>query len=72
MQFFDAGGMASPGKIPNAKLQIPNKFQFSNDQEAFLQFRIWTIGSYLLFGACYLVLPLLTHAFVALLRRIHF
>jgi hypothetical protein len=46
-------------KIPNHKLQIPNKSRapISNDQKDFcLKFRIWVIGIYLLFGAWDLVL----------------
>jgi hypothetical protein len=56
-------------EIPNAKLQIPNKFQISNDQSAFLLFQIWTIGFYLLFGACDLVLLLGNQTFVSIFAQ---
>jgi hypothetical protein len=61
-------------EIPSTKLQIPNKSQISisNNQNAFLLFGIWTIGIYLLFGACNLVLLLRNQPFVAILRTISF
>jgi hypothetical protein len=59
-------------EIPNHKSQIPNKSQISisNDQNAFPMMGVWTIGIYLLFGACNLVLLHCTQHPLAILRKI--
>jgi hypothetical protein len=59
-------------EIPNHKSQIPNKSQIpiSNDRNAFPLIGVWTIGIYLLFGACNLVLLQRSQHSLANLRKI--
>jgi len=62
-------------QIPNHKSQINPRLQFQMTETVLFLFGIWTIGIYLLFGACNLVL-LLRSQFrrggIAILRKIIF